>query len=43
LWIDPDRELIVTLLTNRIHPTRQNEAIKQFRPVLHERVAQLWG
>jgi serine-type D-Ala-D-Ala carboxypeptidase len=42
LWIDPDRELIVALLTNRIHPTRQNDAIKQFRPVLHERVAELW-
>ena len=43
LWIDPDRELIVALLTNRIHPTRQNDTIKQFRPVLHERVAELWG
>jgi CubicO group peptidase (beta-lactamase class C family) len=43
LWIDPDRELIVVLLTNRIHPTRQNEAIRQFRPLLHERVAELWG
>jgi CubicO group peptidase (beta-lactamase class C family) len=42
LWIDPDRELIVALLTNRIHPTRQNDAIRQFRPVLHERVAELW-
>ncbi len=42
VWIDPDRELIVVLLTNRVHPTRQNEAIKQFRPVLHERVAELW-
>jgi serine-type D-Ala-D-Ala carboxypeptidase len=42
LWIDPDRELIVVLLTNRVHPTRANEAIKQFRPVLHERVADLW-
>ena len=42
LWIDPDRELIVILLTNRIHPTRANEAIKQFRPVLHERVAEIW-
>ena len=42
LWIDPDRELIVVLLTNRIHPTRRNEAIKQFRPALHERVAALW-
>jgi len=42
LWIDPDRELIVVLLTNRVHPTRENEAIKQFRPALHERVAELW-
>jgi CubicO group peptidase (beta-lactamase class C family) len=42
LWIDPDRELIVALLTNRIHPTRENDTIKQFRPVLHERVAELW-
>jgi CubicO group peptidase (beta-lactamase class C family) len=42
LWIDPDRELVVALLTNRVHPTRQNDAIKQFRPVLHERVAELW-
>lgn len=42
LWIDPDRELIVVLLTNRVHPTRQNETIKQFRPVLHDRVAELW-
>jgi CubicO group peptidase (beta-lactamase class C family) len=42
LWIDPDRELIVVLLTNRVHPTRQNDAIKQFRPVLHERIAELW-
>jgi len=42
LWIDPDRELIVVLLTNRVHPTRENETIKQFRPVLHARVAELW-
>jgi CubicO group peptidase (beta-lactamase class C family) len=42
LWIDPDRELYVVLLTNRVHPTRSNDAIKRFRPVLHERVAELW-
>jgi CubicO group peptidase (beta-lactamase class C family) len=42
LWIDPDRELIVVLLTNRVHPTRENEAITQFRPMLHEQVAELW-
>jgi CubicO group peptidase (beta-lactamase class C family) len=42
LWIDPDRELIVVLLTNRVHPSRENDAIKRFRPALHERVADLW-
>jgi CubicO group peptidase (beta-lactamase class C family) len=42
LWIDPDRELVVVLLTNRIHPTRQNDAIREFRPRLHTRVAELW-
>ena len=42
LWIDPDRELIAVLLTNRVHPTRANETIKRFRPALHERIAELW-
>jgi CubicO group peptidase (beta-lactamase class C family) len=42
LWIDPDREMIVVLLTNRVHPTRENGTIKQFRPALHERVAEIW-
>ncbi|HRK02076.1 MAG TPA: serine hydrolase, partial [Oligoflexia bacterium] len=36
LWIDPDRELIVTLLTNRVHPTRRNDSIKKFRPEFHD-------
>ncbi len=31
LWIDPDRRLFVILLTNRVHPTRQNDAIRQVR------------
>jgi CubicO group peptidase (beta-lactamase class C family) len=42
LWIDPDRELIVVLLTNRVHPSRANEAIRQFRPMIHDRVTALW-
>ena len=42
VWIDPDRELVVALLTNRVHPTRQNNAIKRFRPALHDRIAELW-
>ncbi len=41
LWIDPDRELCVVLLTNRVHPSRDNEAISEFRPGLHDAVAEL--
>jgi CubicO group peptidase (beta-lactamase class C family) len=40
LWIDPDRELIVVLLSNRVHPTRENEAIKDFRIKLHNLVVE---
>ncbi len=35
-WMDLDREVIVVLLTNRIHPTRKNEKIKAFRPLIHD-------
>ena len=31
LWIDPIRHIFIVLLTNRVHPTRQNNAIQQFR------------
>ena len=31
LWIDPIRQLFIVLLTNRVHPTRQNNAIQQLR------------
>lgn len=37
-WVDPDRELTVILLTNRVHPTRENTRIKAFRPVFHDAV-----
>jgi hypothetical protein len=30
--------VIVILLTNRVHPTRDNERIKEFRPKLHDTV-----
>jgi CubicO group peptidase (beta-lactamase class C family) len=36
LWIDPAAGLEVILLTNRIHPTRTNEAIRAFRPLIHD-------
>jgi CubicO group peptidase (beta-lactamase class C family) len=38
VWIDPERCLIVVLLTNRVHPSRTNNLIRQFRPVLHDTV-----
>jgi len=38
LWIDPEKDVYVVLLTNRVHPTRSNEAIKQVRPDVHDAV-----
>ena len=38
LWIDPEIDVYVALLTNRVHPTRANEAIRQVRPALHDAV-----
>ncbi len=38
LWIDPEKELFVVLLTNRVHPTRKNEKIRDVRPALHDAV-----
>ncbi len=35
-WLDLRREMSVILLTNRIHPSRDNEKIKGFRPLLHD-------
>ncbi len=36
LWVDPVRELEVILLSNRVHPTRQNIGIQRFRPLIHD-------
>jgi len=38
LWIDPDEAIYVVLLTNRVHPSPDNDAIKQIRPALHDAV-----
>ena len=40
LWVDPLRELEVILLSNRVHPTRQNTGIQQFRPLIHDLIHQ---
>ncbi|HZC67920.1 MAG TPA: serine hydrolase, partial [Nitrospirales bacterium] len=36
VWVDPERDLIVVLLTNRVHPTRKNDQIWAFRPAIHD-------
>lgn len=38
-WMDLDRDRIVVLLTNRIHPDRRNMDIRIFRPLIHDSVA----
>jgi CubicO group peptidase (beta-lactamase class C family) len=37
-WVDLERSIIVIMLTNRIHPSRENERIRAFRPQLHDAV-----
>jgi len=40
LWIDPERQLSIALLTNRTWPDCQNQAIKQVRPAFHDAVVE---
>ena len=40
IWVDPDRELAVILLSNRVYPTSENIRIRKFRPQLHNTVAE---
>ncbi len=43
LWLDPEKELFVVLLTNRVYPSAENELHKQVRPALHDAVVQGLG
>lgn len=36
VWIDPDAEAVVAVLTNRVFPSRENVAIRAARPVVHD-------
>jgi CubicO group peptidase (beta-lactamase class C family) len=40
LWIDPARQLSVTLLTNRTWPNRMSQAIRQVRPLVHDAIVE---
>jgi serine-type D-Ala-D-Ala carboxypeptidase len=43
IWCDPDKDIVVVLLTNRVHPSRANERIKGFRPGFHDSVLAVLG
>jgi CubicO group peptidase (beta-lactamase class C family) len=43
LWIDPERQVSVTLLTNRTWPDCSNQAIKEIRPRFHDAVMEALG
>lgn len=39
IWIDPPRARYAVLLSNRVYPSRANEAIKRLRPALYDAIA----
>jgi len=41
LWCDPDSDIVAVALTNRVHPTRENQRIRAARPLVHEALFQL--
>jgi len=43
LWIDWERDVYVVLLTNRVHPTRENNRLKAIRPAFHDGVMEELG
>jgi CubicO group peptidase (beta-lactamase class C family) len=36
IWIDLEQRIRITLLTNRVHPDRDNQRIQSFRPLIHD-------
>ena len=38
LWLDPAKDLYAVLLTNRVHPTRENNQIQPVRRAFHDAV-----
>jgi serine-type D-Ala-D-Ala carboxypeptidase len=43
LWIDPERDCYIVLLTNRVHPARDNARLATLRPRLHDAVMDEFG
>ncbi len=43
IWIDPAKGLVIVLLTNRVHPTRNNPNLGPLRVAVSNRVVELLG
>ena len=43
VWIEPAKEIAISLLTNRVHPLRDNQAIREFRPKIHDLAMEALG
>jgi CubicO group peptidase (beta-lactamase class C family) len=43
VWMDLHRDTVIIFLTNRVHPTRENQRIKEFRPALHDLIMEEIG
>ena len=43
IWIDPEKDLAVITLTNRVYPSSENIKIRKFRPALHNTVIKCLG
>lgn len=41
IWVDKETKLFVILLSNRVHPTRNNTKIIEFRPIIHDAIYNL--
>jgi CubicO group peptidase (beta-lactamase class C family) len=43
IWLEPARGIAISLLTNRVHPRRENQAIRDFRPKIHDLIMEALG
>jgi serine-type D-Ala-D-Ala carboxypeptidase len=41
IWMDPVKDLIVVILSNRVYPTRKNQQFVQLRPYIHDWICEL--
>lgn len=42
-WWDLKQDVVIILLTNRVHPSRENKKITEFRPIIHDTVIESLG